>query len=210
MVRKLMNILGIILIIAGVGILGYYAFGKIQVAYHQHQLRNEFQESTYEIPEEPEIPDEEPLVVVMEEWKPMRLFIPEIALDMLVIHGEVMSEEYLDKAPVHYEMSDLPSSIDGNVAIAGHRGGRWNFFLDLDLLEEGDELYLETGGYRFTYIVKDVFLIEPTEWWVIDSTETPSLTLTTCEPKNRIATHRLVVRAEMPEADGVTILSRVP
>lgn len=205
--NKFLNILGILLIIAGLVLVGHYAWGKIQVAYHQHQLREDFEESIPETPVVPEFPEkeDEPLHVVFSEWVPMRLSIPKINVDLMVLTGGVFDEDLLDKGPVHYEMSDFPGTDSGNVAIAGHRAGRWGFFYYLHELEEGDMIYLYTGGYRFAYSVTDVFIIEPTDWSVIHTTETPSITLTTCEPLNRPATHRLIARGEL---DNVTKVSR--
>jgi LPXTG-site transpeptidase (sortase) family protein len=195
--NQFLNVLGILLIIAGLGLMGNYAWGKIQVAYYQNQLKDDFEESIPEVPEETE--PEGPIQVTFEEWAPMRLSIPKIDIDYMILTGEVMSREFLDKGPVHYEMSDLPSTEGGNVAIAGHRGGKWGFFLRLNELEDGDRIYLYTGGYRFSYTVKDVFLVEPTDWSVIHSTEIPTLTLTTCHPWNAPATHRLIAKAEFQD-----------
>ncbi len=223
---KFINILGILLILAGLVLVGHYAWGKIQVAYYQNQLRQIYEESLLQIPdpyqreeghlnylwERVQLLKNEPVKssrylhhVVFREWVPMRLAIPKINVDLVVLTGGVFDTDLLDKAPVHYEMSDLPSTESGNVAIAGHRAGRWGFFYHLHELEEGDKIYLYTGGYRFTYLVTDVFIIEPTDWSVIHTTEVPTLTLTTCEPLNRRATHRLVARAEL---DNVTPMSR--
>lgn len=202
--NKFLHVLGIILIIAGLILVGNYAWGKIQVAYYQHQLKEDFEESLPEVPEVPaETEPEAPLTVTFEEWTPMRLSIPKIDIDFMVLTGSVMDREFLDKGPVHYEMSDFPSTERGNVAIAGHRGGKWGFFLRLNELEEGDRVYLYTGGYRFAYTVKDVFLVEPDDWSVIHSTEIPTLTLTTCHPWNRPATHRLIAKAEFHDVTRV-------
>lgn len=192
---QFLNVLGILLIVAGLGLMGNYAWGKAQVANYQQELKEDFEESVPELPEE--IEPEGPIQVTFEEWAPMRLSIPKIAVDFMVLTGEVMDRDTLDKGPVHYEMSDLPSTEGGNVAIAGHRGGKWRFFLRLNELEDGDRIYLYIGGYRFSYTVRDVFLVEPTDWSVIQSTDISTLTLTTCHPWNRPATHRLIARAEL-------------
>ncbi len=199
--NKFLNTLGILLIIAGVLLMGYYAWGKTQTAYFQHQLREDFEDRA---PVAVEVAEEEvPLRVVFQEWKPMRLSIPKIDVDYMVLTGGVFDTDLLDKGPVHYEMSDLPSTESGNVAIAGHRAGKWGFFYYLHELVEGDNIYLFVGEYRFTYSVMDVFPIEPSDWSVIHTTETPSLTLTTCGPLNRPATYRLIARAELYEATKV-------
>lgn len=203
---KIKYIAGVLLIITGLGITGYYCSGKALSWYHQYRLKQEFEKNRQEneVEETEEPISEEPPQVVITQWEPMRLYIPSIELDYIVLQGDVMKLKDLDKGPVHYGMSDLPSTEGGNMAIAGHRAGKWNFFLRLDELEKGNEIYLETQKYRFTYLVDDVFLVEPNAWWVIDSTEEPAITLTTCHPKNRKPTHRLIVRGYLAEVAEIT------
>jgi len=98
-------------------------------------------------------------------------------------------------------MSDLPSSERGNVAFAGHRAGRWNFFLDIDQLEEGDEIYLDVeDGYRFIYEVEWVEVFDKYDWEPIWSTDYPAITLQTCEPKHvSNPDYRLMARGRLVE-----------
>jgi len=195
---SVLNIIGAILITGGLVLLGYYGYLKGTVLYNQHQLKEAYRESFFEIPEAAE-PFRR---VILTEWQPTRLQIPKIGVDLMVIGGEgadVFDETLLDKAPVHFQMSDLPGTEPGNVAIAGHRGSRWGFFTDLDLLEPDDVIYLDTAGYRFTYLVEWIRIVDPYDWSVIDSTDYPALTLQTCEPKTGPSTHRLIVRAALEE-----------
>src|SRR5690606_4843806 len=108
---------------------------------------------------------------------PMRIIIPKINVDLIVQIGDVFDMVLLDKGPVHFQMSDLPSTESGNVAIAAHRGSRWGFFTDLDQLKQGDEIYIDVEGYRFVYRTEWVKIVAPDDWSVIDSTDYPSLTL---------------------------------
>ncbi len=133
----------------------------------------------------------------LEEWQPMRLIVPTVDLDMEVITGGVFNEELLRKAPVHFEMSDLPSTEAGNVAVAAHRRGEAAFFRELDSLRPGDFIYLEVYGHVLVYRVVWNRIVEANDWSVIDSTPYPALTLQTCEPKDSPATHRLIVRANL-------------
>ena len=75
----------------------------------------------------------------------MPRIIPRVYVDRIVQIGDVYDRALLDQGPVHFEMSDLPSTGPGNVAIAGHRGIRWGFFTDVDQLEEGDQIFLDVG-----------------------------------------------------------------
>jgi LPXTG-site transpeptidase (sortase) family protein len=195
---RFLNITGAVLIAGGLILLGYYGYLKAVVLYNQYQLKQAYRESFLEIPDAAE-PFRR---VILSEWLPTRLQIPKIGVDLMVIGGagtDVFDETLLDKAPVHFQMSDLPGTEPGNVAIAGHRGSRWGFFTDLDRLEAGDLLYLDTAGYRFTYVVEWVRIVDPYEWSVIESTDYPALTLQTCEPKTGPSTHRLIVRGALEE-----------
>ena len=145
-------------------------------------------------------------VVEIEEFAPMRLLVPAIDLD-LEVKGDVDTydpaevgnepwefsraqydrwleglDPLLDVGPVYYQFSDLPATGGGNVVIAGHRAGRWNFFRYLDELEAGDEIHLEVAGYRFIYLVEDVYQVDASDWKMMKSTEEPAITLQTCAP----------------------------
>ncbi len=138
-------------------------------------------------------------VFVLEEWEPMRLIIPDIDVDREVLTGGVFREDLLSAGPVHFEMSDLPSTERGNVAIAAHRRGDAAFFHRLHELEKGAPIYLQVSGNTFVYEVAWIRIVDPNDWSVIESTEYSSLTLQTCEPKDSPATHRLIVRAHYTE-----------
>lgn len=191
--------IGILLIGCGLVLLGYFIYQKVEIAYYQYQLRKAYGDTSPEIPESDLFND-----VAITERQPMRLIIPKIDVDLIVQIGDVFDMVLLDKGPVHFQMSDLPNTASGNVAIAAHRGSRWGFFTDLDQLEEGDEIYLDVEGYRFIYHTAWVKIVQPDDWSVIDSTDDPVLTLQTCHPKNVRGTHRLIVRA------GLDSVARAP
>ena len=190
---KIWRMIGALLILGGLAVLGYAGLQKALVAYHQYQLKKNYQESVVEIPETEDVFKH----VVIREWRPMRVIIPKINVDLVVQKGDVFDMDLHNKGPVHFEMSDLPGTESGNTAIAAHRGTRWGFFTDLDFLEAGDEIYLDIAGYRFIYSVEWIRIVDPYDWSVIDSTDYPALTLQTCEPKYSSATHRLIVRGAL-------------
>jgi len=180
---KVFRIAAVFLIIVGLGVLGFAGFQELMVNYRQAQLREDF-EATAGF-RHVEMEEEEPEEVIIEEWQPMRLVIPAIDVDLVAVGGgDVFDKALLDQGPTHFQMSDLPSTEGGNVAFAGHRAGRWNFFLDLDQLEEGDEIYLDVDGYRFVYLVEWVEVFDKYDWGPINTTEYPAITLQTCEPKH--------------------------
>lgn len=186
----------IFIILIGLGISGYH---RLSVTIRQSQLRTAYEEALVLFSEEVPIPEE----IHISDWNLARIIIPNIDVDLIVLGGVDVFHPYnLDKGPVHFQMSDLPGTESGNVAIAGHRAGKWNFFLHIDLLEEGDEIILDINGYRFIYHVQWQKVTDKYNWSHIDSTYQPALTLMACEPKYHSgpdAPYRLFIRAGLHE-----------
>lgn len=193
---KAYKVIAAILIVAGLGVLGFAGGQRLLVNYNQAKLRSDFEATAgfSHLVQEPED-------VEITEWQPMRLIIPAIDVDLVAVGGgDVFDKALLDQGPTHFQMSDLPNTEKGNVAFAGHRAGRWNFFLDLDLLKEGDEIYLDVAGYRFIYLVEWVEVFSKYDWSPIDSTDYPAITLQTCEPKHvSNPDYRLMARGALSE-----------
>jgi sortase A len=123
-----------------------------------------------------------------------RLMIPSLDVDVVVVEGT--SASALRAGAGHYPESPLPCEI-GNVAIAGHRTTYGRPFHNLDLMETGDKVIVETPVGTCTYSVnKDPFVVEPNDFSVLDRTSTGTLTLTTCHPKNSAA-QRLILQADL-------------
>jgi LPXTG-site transpeptidase (sortase) family protein len=193
---KFYKVLAAILIVAGLGVLGYAGGQRLLVNYNQAKLRSDFEATagfSHLV--------QEPQDVAITEWQPMRLVIPAIDVDLVAVGGgDVFDKALLDQGPTHFQMSDLPNTEKGNVAFAGHRAGRWNFFLDLDQLKEGDEIFLDVAGYRFVYLIEWVEVFDKYDWSPIDSTDYPAITLQTCEPKHvSNPDYRLMVRGALSE-----------
>jgi sortase A len=83
----------------------------------------------------------------------------------------------------------------GNVAIAGHRTTYGKPFANLDKLQAGDTIELDTpvGGCVY-HVSQAPFVVLPTDVSVLATTTVRSLTLTTCNPRGSAA-QRLVVKA---------------
>lgn len=122
-----------------------------------------------------------------------RLLIPKLDLDLEVFYG--VGEEDLKKGPGFYPQSGYPDT--GNVSIAGHRNTYGSPFWHLDKLERGDQILLEYNDEKYEYKVDSVFITDSRDWSVIDSTDKPALTLTTCHPLKPTggSYDRLIVRA---------------
>lgn len=136
----------------------------------------------------------------------------------VVVEGTAQTE--LAKGPGHYIGTAMPGE-QGNFALAGHRVGRGSPFLDLDRMQPGDPIVVETFDYWFVYRVmgvpatgsyggdpsgipglqivrpEDLDVISPTPGGSAEGPTTGAfLTLTTCTPKYT-AEQRLIIHARL-------------
>ena len=126
--------------------------------------------------------------------------IPKIGLDKTVVQGVGLAD--LRKAPGHYPETPLPGE-QGNAAIAGHRTTYGAPFNRLDELAAGDEILVTTLKGSFTYTVTGLKVVKPSQVEVLNATPTPTLTLTTCNPKYS-AKERLIVSASLAPGQKAT------
>jgi sortase A len=122
------------------------------------------------------------------------LTIPRIGMsDDVIVEG--VGTDQLRQGPGHYPGTPLPGQ-PGNSAIAGHRTTYAAPFYNLNELQVGDPIIVQTLQGTFRYAVTDTLTVSPTDATVLDATSEPELTLTTCTPRYS-ATGRLVVHAEL-------------
>jgi sortase A len=144
------------------------------------------------------------------------LFIPRLGRDFAFTVVEGTDDASLEKGPGHYVGTALPGEI-GNFAIAGHRVGKGEPFLNLDRLQAGDTVIVETKLSWYVYRVKGApgniasigndgvpgrEIVSPSDGGVIAPVPNGPgrlaseklMTMTTCHPKFT-ATQRMVVHA---------------
>jgi sortase A len=127
-----------------------------------------------------------------------RLRIPAVGTDVVVVEGT--SASALRAGAGHYPGTPLPGEA-GNVAIAGHRTTYGKPFADLDRLNAGDEILLDTplGSHRYR-VSRAPFVVDKADWSPVAATPGQTLTLSTCHPK-RSDRQRLIVKADLvPES----------
>jgi sortase A len=123
-----------------------------------------------------------------------RLRIPRLGVDVVVVEGTSLSA--LRAGAGHYPVTPLPGE-EGNVAIAGHRTTFGKPFADLDRLDPGDEILLDTPAGHYSYRVSRApYPVDKTDWSPIAHAPGHTLTLSTCHPKGS-ARQRLIVKAEL-------------
>jgi sortase A len=120
------------------------------------------------------------------------LEIPRIGVSAGVVHGD--SDALLATAIGHLPDTPLPWR-DGNSALAGHRD---TFFRSLRHVRPDDMVRLRTRHGDFQYRVRETFIVDAEDVWVLDSTSAAMLTLITCYPFDYVgnAPRRFIVRAE--------------
>ena len=133
----------------------------------------------------------EPEVIIGE------LVIPALLLTQTMYRGVTLPT--LDKGVGYWPGTAMPGHV-GNVVLGGHRVSKQKPFRNIDLLVPGDEIFLTTDEGTFVYAVTGTQIIEPTDTWIINQSESATLTLFACHPphstKQRIAVYADYLRKE--------------
>ena len=158
------------------------------------------------------------------------LYIPRLGKDYAFTIVEGTDDASLEKGPGHYAGTALPAQ-KGNFAVAGHRVGKGEPFLNLNRLKAGDAVIVETKTNWYVYRVKGAGgnitapgpdgipgqeIVSPSDGGVIapvpnhpGATPTEKLmTMTTCHPKFT-ATQRMIVHAILAARLTVARVGRV-
>jgi sortase A len=130
--------------------------------------------------------------------------VPRLGIEVVVFEG--VAPDTLKKGPGHMPGTPLPGQ-PGNAVLSGHRTTYGRPFFDLDQLQPGDRIEIETAIGTHVYELREEwFLVAPTDVWVVDPREGGWLTLTTCHPKFS-ARQRLIVTAELVAGPNFDYLS---
>jgi len=125
--------------------------------------------------------------------------VPAIDVSLPIFHGT--SDETLDRGAGHMENTPFPIGGYGNHSIITAHTGLVNMrlFTDLILLEEGDLFFVEVLNKRIAYEVDRIDIVYPHEIEILVSYEDRDLiTLVTCTPYG-VNSHRLLVRGTRTE-----------
>lgn len=121
---------------------------------------------------------------------------------------EGVHDEVIDRGPGHWPGTPLPGQ-PGNAVVSGHRATHGAEFVDLDLLQSGDEIDVQVGGSKqpLSYSVQGTTIVSAKRYvpFVLRQPEDPderALTLFACNPKWD-STQRIVVRAVATPSSAV-------
>lgn len=149
-----------------------------------------------------------------------KLIIPKLNINVPVVYGVGAGDKEqlaaMEHGVAHWPGGDQAKSVPGqagNTVIAGHssndlfESGDYKFvFSQLDRLENGDTIYANYEGKRYTYTVTRKDIILPKGQWqsVIQQTDKPKLVLVTCWPLGT-AQKRMLITAEQVSPDPTSV-----
>ncbi|XZH19592.1 class D sortase [Clostridium perfringens] len=207
---KIRNILGILLIVAGISLIGVTIWMKYDTYRQQQAVLDSFRNLQFDVPEgenkDKEVLKEEdtkensnkaekgevekekkPEKAQLEEGKGIGILnIPKINLEIGIIEG--VSYEDIKYVVGHFPGSPMPGE-KGNFSIAGHRISYFGqAFKDIDKLEKGDKVKVTYNGKEYTYEVTDMYEVTPNETEALNPTKDATITIVTCttDAKNRV------------------------
>ncbi len=185
--RGLVRGLGVLLLLAGVGLLGWVGWQYFGTGITSNRTMDQLEQDLRDQWQAPPAAAEKP-----EAGTPITLLrIPKFGPDWEKPVVEGVGKDELSRGIGHYPQTALPGE-PGNFAIAGHRVTHGSPFRKLLELSKGDQVIVETADAVYTYALdgspKDL-TVKPADTWVLDpvpgkpnaSPTTPMLTLTTCQ-----------------------------
>ncbi len=122
-----------------------------------------------------------------------RIQIPAIDVDSSIYQGQ--DWEQLKKGVGQLIGSAQPGR-PGNVVLAAHNDIYGEIFRYLDQLERGDEIIISSERQQYTYVVREITVVEPTDTHVMEPTEHASTTLISCYPY-LVDNKRIVIFADL-------------
>jgi sortase A len=122
-----------------------------------------------------------------------RIQIPAIDLDKPIVQGDNWEE--LKKGVGQHVGSGLPGE-QGNIVLSAHNDIYGEIFRHIDQLAQGDEIVISTDRNSYTYVVRDLQVVDPTDVWVMAPTNHASTTLISCYPY-LVNNKRIVIFADL-------------
>jgi sortase A len=182
--------LSLLLVLIGIGLLGYVGSEYWAMYRSQQRLEAEWErQAAATTAGQTSLPPHEMLT---------RVVIPKIGMDAIVVEGA--SRKDLSAGPGHMKETAMPGE-PGNAVITAHRD---TFFRHIYELNKGDQIQVRRNGRNFTYEVTGKKIVMPEDISVLKPTTNAQLTLITCYPTYYIgpAPQRLVVFSKLIESDG--------
>ena len=122
-----------------------------------------------------------------------RIQIPAVGVDSPIFQGD--DWEQLKKGVGQHIGSTLPGT-EGNLVLSAHNDIYGEIFRHLDKLSPGDEIVVSTERQSYTYVIRKIQVVDPTDVWVMAPTDYASTTLISCYPY-QVNNKRIVIFADL-------------
>jgi len=131
---------------------------------------------------------------IEEGFVPEQIVIESVGINLPVVSVSLEGGtwEVIDGVANYAQETSLVNPKDGNVGIYGH--DRDYVFLPVKELKKGDEIFVFAKDYKVVYLVEDSMTLKPEEVDVFYFSETPVLTLVTCD--GVFSQRRFIIRAK--------------
>lgn len=187
--NKIYKIIGLVLIVLGITGATYPFWGGSII--HEPNVLEELGQSEIqaqitatESPDSASSPQADPSNIVKNQ--PViqnRLVLASAGVNMPLFLSD--NDKVLTKGGWMYSSNSTPDK-GGNTVIFGHR---WlykppvkNTFYNLDKVKVGDQFSINWNGTTYNYQVSDIKIVNPTDVYVLNPTDSAQVTLITCTP----------------------------
>ena len=213
---RVLPYIGKFLISVGVGILLFVGWTLKGTDLYTNQQQDRLAQEFSEAPTLAAPPNKDGVLGPPKNFAPtpgeavFRMQIPAIDLTEIVVEG--VDTERLRMGPGHYPecregferplCTEFPAvwpGEEGRVVVSGHRTTYGAPFWDLDKLNSGDEINIDTKWGKFVYVVTGKEIVQPDSLAIAIQTDEAELVLTTCNPKFSADT-RLIIYARLRDA----------
>ena len=133
------------------------------------------------------------------------LYIPRFGRDYAETIVQGTDDGDLERGPGHYTNTAVPGQI-GNFAMAGHRVGKGEPFLNLDQLQPGDAIVVQTANNWYVYRV----LGSATQYAAAEKLSNPSQRAQAEEAALAVPDSQGVVGREIVSPSTVSVIDPVP
>ena len=119
--------------------------------------------------------------------------IPKLGVTQTIYSG--VTNSVFDLGVGYWPGTALPGQ-NGNMVLGGHRTAGARPFYDIQKLRIGDPIVVTRGNRTYTYVVNGSKIVRPTATWILNQTESSTLTLFSCHPRGSVR-QRYVVTASL-------------
>jgi sortase A len=152
LVRTVLRGIGQLLVTAGVVVLLFVVYEVYVTNWYAHRAQTKVHQALQQEWAKGELTLPEGKLATADGHGIANLYIPRFGKDYAWTIVQGTNDADLEKGPGHYTGSQLPGQ-KGDFAIAGHRVGKGEPFLNLDKLRAGDSVVVETQTDWYVYCV---------------------------------------------------------